>query len=297
MAEQAIPESDERDDSTLADNKATDEREADEADDDQEESTLEDDDDDAADDDSEEDTDEDDDEADEADEDDDSEDDEDEDEGGKPKNDADLEKWAKKAGIDLEDLSPANLRKIAQRFRDTQRKLHTAGRAELRDQVSDIAAQESKEGKPDSRIAALEAKQAKYETKDRVNEWFDTHPALEPFADTMHEILAEKAKTNPKAAANLSEDLDTLAILAKDRLRSTDNSTDRVKNQAKQEERKRLAKRSAATAPKAKASRAGGGSTEITRAEIKEHSDAGDVAWLRKHDAKITKLLVEGRLK
>lgn len=206
-----------------------------------------------------------------------------------------LERYAKKNDIDLDNLDRNQALKLVKRMRDSQRDFHNkrqSGKSELADEISSLNSKAKKADDDDGEVTTP----TKYRDPlvnqmfiERFNEKNDVTPAQE---EAMHQIVIQKAKTHgPDAALAIADDLGDLLILAKARLGDTD--PDSYIEKGKKAERTRLAKRRNAAAPSGNASTSTR-KARITASEIEAHGD--DPAWFAKHEKEIDKLMISGEL-
>lgn len=163
----------------------------------------------------------------------------------------DIKKWAESQGIDVDNPTPEQTAKLAQRLRDTQSKMHEATNksAELESSVSDVVDVAETAGQIDANDARL----LKMEQRLAVTQFFVNNPEARQYDKQMAEIVKQKPW--------LLNDLNDLHRLA--RLESSGESIDKITEKARQDERERLKQKQSAGIAKPSASSSTGSSKEV----------------------------------
>lgn len=195
-------------------------------------------------------------------------------------NDDEMLEWARKKGLPLSEEPTENELKLAKMQHEAEKKMHqtTAG-AELNQTISDEVAARQPEATSD--VEALQQKMWALEQQNAVNDFFNRNPEARELEQDMVKLVQE----NPQLVAG---GLD--ALYAKARMDRLDaGGTDQIKNEGAKEALQGLAAKQKAAAPSASATQTeySGG---VTVEEVAARTRAGDLEWLRNHEAEINAL-------
>lgn len=170
----------------------------------------------------------------------------------------DLSTWASSQGIDIDNPTPEAARKLAQRVRDTQAKMHeaTQTQSQLRETVGGMVNDSYQES--DDRIAMIEQRLQAEALDRRVTEYYIQNQDARNYDKQMAELVQKKPW--------LANDLDDLYKLAKEKAEGSTLSA--ASETARREERELLAQKQATATANQSAREVSTGSNKLTREAI-----------------------------
>lgn len=186
----------------------------------------------------------------------------------------DVQEWAKKKGLPLD-----NPVKLAQMYRDAERKMHEAA-AKARELEQATIANAPVDYTGDPTVDSLTQTVNTLLIQNNVRDFFANNPEAREFESKMAEIVT--------ARPHLSNDLDALYALAK-----TDPSREaELKQQGGREALTNLAQKQQQIPPGAHATNSGVyKSAQITPANVYDLIDKNDQAWFEKNHEAINKAI------
>lgn len=187
--------------------------------------------------------------------------------------DESVEDWAKKKGIDLEKADP---KKLAQMYRDAEKKMHDAT-VRARELESTAVAQVPVDYTGDPNIDSLAKQVNTLLVKNNVNDFFRDNPEAREFEPKMAEIVLQRP--------HLQHDLDALYALA----RNDPSREAQLKQAGGKEALTNLAQKQSQVPPTAGATNSGVYATNtITPENVHQMVDTHDQAWFEKNHKAIS---------
>lgn len=160
--------------------------------------------------------------------------------------DKELEDWAKKEGIDFDNPTPDDARRLAKRLRDTQGKLHEKA-SELKKQIGQPQESEDDDGKQDALMAEM-----------RLLNFYADNPGAREYDSEMASIYTkysdeESHSYDPVFAEHLRENIGVLFNLA--RAESVGKDTTAARQQGGKDALKNAERSQASSAPNTNATK------------------------------------------
>lgn len=186
----------------------------------------------------------------------------------------DVESWAKKKGLPLED--PV---KLAQMYRDAEKKMHEAT-AKAREFNTAVMDQPLIDYTGNEVIDQLASQMNQLTIQNKVNSFWESNPEAREFENKMAEIVTERP--------HLQNDLDALYALA----RNDPSREDELKREGGRQALTNLAQKQQAVPPTASATNGGSYETaQITPSNVYEMVDSHDQAWFEKNHKAISQAM------
>lgn len=179
--------------------------------------------------------------------------------------DKELKEWAEKQGIDFDNPSPEETRKLAKRLRDTQGKLHDTSvqASELKKQIGQPNEDDEDDGEQEALMSEM-----------RLLNFYASNPEARQYDPEMAQIYAGYLESDPIFADHLRRNIGTLFNLAKAESAAKDNVA--ARQQGGKDALKSAERKQASSAPDTNATKSDATSNKLTADKIAEWTSNRD---------------------
>lgn len=202
-----------------------------------------------------------------------------------PETDDKLQRYAESHGIELDSPSAIKAARIAMNNQaEYQRTRQKASQLEksMVDSGDDYAEQVAQATGQDPELLK---RVQRMEIRDSIRDFYDQVPTAREFDDQIKEkILSSGISGSPEAVLKAA-----WAMVQAD-------DADSLKSEGAKNALNNLASKQRAAAPTGSAVSSAPSNNAITRAQMQEHLQRGDVAWFEKNQQKINQLVADGKL-
>lgn len=197
----------------------------------------------------------------------------------------DLDKWAESQGIDLENPTSEQARKLAKRVRDTQKAMHdkanqAKGKEELTKTIDELHDPSKAENAEDDEYLK-EVRRNRMETAQlraqvRLQNFYRDEPDAQDYEDDMKEVLIREVREyGEEAGRSLAQNMPRLLREAK-ALRGSDYDAEAAREAGRREEREQLRRRQEAGVDAASAQQPRARTQKVNRRWIADEYDPGN---------------------